>query len=97
MAQGYGETQKAGASTQSAYEYGRNGEPLPDIHVFAALTALDEAYMAEVQGLRARQEAQEREIAGLAKRLAAPLEEEGGGQGGFWRRLTGTRKQTKGG
>lgn len=95
MTQGHGQKQTASAaSAQNAYEYGRNGEPLPDIHVFAALTAFDEAYMDEVQALRARQEVLEQEIAGLVRRLSAPLEEEDG-KPGFWRRLTGRKSSAK--
>ncbi len=56
-----------------ARDYGRNAEPLPDLHVFSRLSELDEAYAEELAQARARQETLEREIAELAKRLAAPF------------------------
>ncbi|MBA4210506.1 MAG: hypothetical protein C0454_13345 [Parvibaculum sp.] len=59
---------------QTAWTYGRNAEPLPELHVFSRLSELDAAYAAELARRRARQETLEREIAELAKRLAAPLE-----------------------
>ena len=58
----------------SARDYGRSAEPLPDLHVFSALSELDEAYAEELARARARQETLEREVAELAKRLAAPLD-----------------------
>ena len=61
-----------------ARDYGRNAEPLPDIHVFSRLSELDEAYAEELARARARQETLTREIAGLAERLAAPLPQAGG-------------------
>lgn len=82
-----GKAAGAGRTLDAAYDYGRNGEPLPDIHIYASLTALDEAYMSELHGLRARQEVLEQEIVGLAKRLAAPLEDEHPKTGGFWGRF----------
>ncbi len=59
---------------QTAWHYGRNAEPLPEIHVFSRLSELDAAYAAELARRRARQETLEREIGELAKRMAAPLE-----------------------
>jgi len=59
---------------QTAWHYGRNAEPLPELHVFSRLSELDAAYAAELARRRARQETLEREIGELAKRLAAPLE-----------------------
>ena len=59
---------------QTAWSYGRNAEPLPELHVFSRLSELDAAYAAELARRRARQETLEREIAELAKRLAAPLD-----------------------
>ncbi|MFN4354233.1 hypothetical protein [Parvibaculum sp.] len=59
---------------QTAWSYGRNAEPFPELHVFSRLSELDAAYAAELARRRARQETLEREIAGLAKHLAAPLE-----------------------
>lgn len=59
---------------QTAWHYGRNAEPLPELHVFSRLSELDAAYAAELARRRARQETLEREISELAKRLAAPLE-----------------------
>lgn len=59
---------------QSAREYGRAAQPLPDLHIFSTLSELDEAYSENLARRRARQETIEREIAELAKRLAAPLE-----------------------
>lgn len=59
---------------QSARDYGRAAEPLPDLHVFSRLSELDEAYAEEMANARARQETIEREVAELAKRLMAPLE-----------------------
>lgn len=59
---------------QTAWHYGRNAEPLPELHVFSRLSELDAAYAAELARRRARQETLEREINELAKRLAAPLE-----------------------
>ena len=59
---------------QTAWHYGRNAEPLPELHVFSKLSELDAAYAAELARRRARQETLEREIGELAKRLAAPLE-----------------------
>lgn len=57
----------------NARDYGRNAEPLPDLHVFSRLSELDEAYAEELARARARMETLEREIAEIAKRLAAPL------------------------
>ena len=59
---------------QTAWHYGRNAEPLPELHVFSRLSELVAAYAAELARRRARQETLEREIGELAKRLAAPLE-----------------------
>ncbi|MEQ9195355.1 MAG: hypothetical protein RIE84_01235 [Parvibaculum sp.] len=59
---------------QTAWHYGRNAEPLPELHVFSRLSELDAAYAAELARRRARQETLEREISELAKRVAAPLE-----------------------
>lgn len=59
---------------QTAWHYGRNAEPLPELHVFSRLSELDAAYAAELARRRARQETLEREIDELAKRLVAPLE-----------------------
>lgn len=59
---------------QTAWSYGRNAEPLPELHVFSRLSELDAAYAAELARRRARQETLEREIGELAKRLAAPLD-----------------------
>jgi hypothetical protein len=59
---------------QTAWHYGRNAEPLPELHVFSRLSELDAAYAAELARRRARQETLEREINELAKRMAAPLE-----------------------
>lgn len=59
---------------QTAWHYGRNAEPLPELHVFSRLSELDAAYAAELARRRARQETLEREITELAKRMAAPLE-----------------------
>lgn len=59
---------------QGARDYGRNGEPLPDIHIFSRLSELDEAYAGELAVARARAETLTREIGELAKQLAAPLE-----------------------
>lgn len=68
--QGTAQTDKG----QTAWSYGRNAEPLPELHVFSRLSELDAAYAAELARRRARQETLEREIAELAKRLAAPLD-----------------------
>ena len=57
---------------QTAWHYGRNAEPLPELHVFSRLSELDAAYAAELARRRARQETLEREIVELAKQLAAP-------------------------
>lgn len=57
----------------SARDYGRNAEPLPDIHLFSRLSEIDEAYADELARARARAETLRREVAGLAERLAAPL------------------------
>ena len=65
-----------------ARDYGRNAEPLPDIHVFSRLSELDEAYAEELARARARQETLTREIAGLAERLAAPLPAHAGAKTG---------------
>ncbi|MGB5092309.1 MAG: hypothetical protein WBN97_03245 [Parvibaculum sp.] len=62
------------ASGQSAYTYGRNAEPLPDLHVFSRLSELDAAYASDLAKRRARQETLEREIAEIAKCLTAPLD-----------------------
>lgn len=59
---------------QTAWAYGRNAEPLPELHVFSRLSELDAAYASELARRRARQETLEREIIELAKRLASPLE-----------------------
>ncbi|MFN4230785.1 hypothetical protein [Parvibaculum sp.] len=59
---------------QTAWHYGRNAEPLPELHVFSRLSELDAAYAAELARRRARQETLEREVVELAKQLAAPLE-----------------------
>lgn len=59
---------------QTAWHYGRNAEPLPELHVFSRLSELDAAYAAELARRRARQETLEREINEMAKQLAAPLE-----------------------
>lgn len=59
---------------QTAWSYGQNAEPLPELHVFSRLSELDAAYAAELARRRARQETLEREIGELAKRLAAPLD-----------------------
>jgi hypothetical protein len=61
------------AQGQAAWAYGRNAEPLPELHVFSRLSELDAAYAAELARRRARQETLEREVLALAKRLAAPL------------------------
>ena len=61
--------------TMSAYEYGRDGEPLSKLYIYSRLTQRDAEYTDEVQRLRARQEVMEREIVGLAKRMAAPLDD----------------------
>lgn len=61
----------------SARDYGRNAEPLPDIHVFSRLSELDEAYAGELAEARARAETLTREIVMLARRLAEPLPEPG--------------------
>lgn len=63
--------------TPSAYDLGRNGELLPDIHVFSKLTELDTAYAEEMGRRRAQLETLARDIAELAERLAAPLPEDG--------------------
>ncbi|MBI1260567.1 MAG: hypothetical protein GC184_02465 [Rhizobiales bacterium] len=59
---------------QSAYTYGRNAEPLPELHVFSRLSELDGAYASDLAKRRARQETLEREIVEIAKRLTAPLD-----------------------
>ncbi|MEQ8267115.1 MAG: hypothetical protein RH982_07955 [Parvibaculum sp.] len=59
---------------QTAWAYGRNAEPLPELHVFSRLSELDAAYAADLAKRRARQETLEREIQELAKRLSTPLE-----------------------
>lgn len=59
---------------QTAWHYGRNAEPLPELHVFSRLSELDAAYAAELARRRARQETLEREINETAKQLAAPLD-----------------------
>ncbi|ABS63245.1 hypothetical protein Plav_1626 [Parvibaculum lavamentivorans DS-1] len=70
-----GQNGKAGqGQAQTAWHYGRNGEPLPELHIFSRLSELDAAYASELARRRARQETLEREILELAKRLAAPLE-----------------------
>jgi hypothetical protein len=61
------------SKTHTAHDYGRNAEPLPDLHIFSKLSELDADYAAELANRRARQETLEREIAELAKRLASPL------------------------
>ncbi|MCF8469289.1 MAG: hypothetical protein K9G30_00740 [Parvibaculum sp.] len=65
---------KAQGQNETAWAYGRSGEPLPELHVFSRLSELDAAYAAELARRRARQETLEREIYEQAKRLAAPLE-----------------------
>ncbi|PKQ09429.1 MAG: hypothetical protein CVT73_02640 [Alphaproteobacteria bacterium HGW-Alphaproteobacteria-12] len=65
---------KAQGQNETAWQYGRSGEPLPELHVFSRLSELDAAYAAELARRRARQETLEREIHEQAKRLAAPLE-----------------------
>ena len=57
-----------------ARSYGRAAEPLPDLHVFSRLSEMDEDCAKELAEARARQETIERDVAELAKRLAAPLE-----------------------
>lgn len=39
---------------QTAWTYGRNAEPLPELHVFSRLSELDAAYAAELARRRAR-------------------------------------------
>lgn len=67
-----------------AGDYGRNAEPLPDLHVFSRLSELDEACAADLAARRARQETLAREIGELARRLVAPPE--GGQNAGRTRR-----------
>ena len=54
---------------QTAWSYGRNAEPLPELHVFSRLSELDAAYAAELARRRARQETLEREIADNRQRV----------------------------
>ena len=68
-------TDRQKAQSHTAHDYGRNNEPLPELHVFSRLSELDADYAAELAGRRARQETLEREIMEIAKRLAAPLHE----------------------
>ena len=93
MSEGYEAAREAGKG-QSAAAYGRNVEPLPEIHIFSRLSELDAAYAADLAKRRARQETLEREISGLAKHLSAPLEgeEPEGARRGFFARLFGTGK-----
>ena len=81
--------------SMSAYEYGRNGEPLPDIHVYSALSRRDAVYTDELQRLRARQEVCEREIMGLAKRLSAPLDDGTDGRKPWYRNFGGSKSTRK--
>lgn len=71
---GQGEKYAQPDKTHTAFAYGRNAEPLPELHVFSRLSELDAAYAAELARKRARQETLEREIVELARRLATPLE-----------------------
>lgn len=98
MSESY-DTARDAAKGQSAAIYGRNAEPLPEIHIFSRLSELDAAYAADLAKRRARQETLEREIAMLAKHLAAPLEGEevGKGRRGFFARLFGMGRAAKGG
>ncbi len=58
---------------QTAWHYGRNAEPLPELHVFSRLSELAAAYAPELARRRARQEPLQRELSALSTRLAQPL------------------------
>lgn len=83
-----------GPSGQTAQDYGRNVEPLPDIYLFSVLTEQDAAYADELSGRRARLETLARDITELGGRLAADVSEDGSAsqasrRGRFLRRRAG--------
>ena len=62
---------------QTAHDYGRNVEPLPDIYLFSTLTERDAAYADDLSRRRARLETLARDVAELGARLAADVPGDG--------------------
>lgn len=60
---------------QSAYQYGRRAEPLPDMYLFSTLTERDAALAQEISRRHAGLETLARDISERAEQLAAPRDE----------------------